>query len=294
MSEERDQVADEPIVDSAETVADEANAQGDDQDQSNEEAGDGQAEDDTEEIEHEGKKYRIPKAINAERLMQQDYTRKTQEVAESRKALEARTAEVAQQAEILTALRPEIGKVQALQSQLEAFDAITPQQWGEMYAEDPGSAKALEVQQAQVRRALEDAGKELSTKEQALSQQQQAALAKQAQETWTTLSKDIKGWSEPVARQVVDYAAKEFGVSLEDLRSADHRSWKLLHTAMTATAELAKLQAKDKTAQRQEKVAGIEPARTVGGNAGGYKSGLSDDLPNDEWQRRRNAQLAKR
>src|SRR5215204_3179929 len=42
-----------------------------------------------EEIERNGKKYKIPTALKSELLMQQDYTRKTQEVAEQRRAIEA-------------------------------------------------------------------------------------------------------------------------------------------------------------------------------------------------------------
>jgi hypothetical protein len=291
MSEERDQVADEPIVDSAEAVADEAHAQGDDQDQPEEGALEANPDDETEEIEHEGKKYSVPKGIKPLLLMQKDYTQKTQEVAETRKAVEARQAEVRHQAELAQALREDLGAVHSLASQVKAFEELN---WQALSSEDPASSQALWMQYQQTKTAHEKAVGELKTKEQTFSDAQRNNAAKQASETWATLTKDIKGWSEPVARQVVDYAGKEFGVTLEDLRTADHRSWKLLHTAMTATAELNALKAKDKTAARQEKVAGIEPAKTVGARAGGYKPGLNDELPADEWMRRRNAELAKK
>jgi hypothetical protein len=42
-----------------------------------------------EEIEHEGRKYLVPKALKPLLLMQADYTRKTQEVAEQRRAVMA-------------------------------------------------------------------------------------------------------------------------------------------------------------------------------------------------------------
>jgi hypothetical protein len=44
---------------------------------------------DGEEIEHEGRKYLVPKALKPLLLMQADYTRKTQEVAEQRRAVMA-------------------------------------------------------------------------------------------------------------------------------------------------------------------------------------------------------------
>ena len=45
--------------------------------------------DDSEEIEHEGRKYLVPSALKPLLLMQADYTRKTQEVAEQRRAVQA-------------------------------------------------------------------------------------------------------------------------------------------------------------------------------------------------------------
>ena len=45
--------------------------------------------DDGEEIEHEGRKYLVPAALKPLLLMQADYTRKTQEVAEQRRAVQA-------------------------------------------------------------------------------------------------------------------------------------------------------------------------------------------------------------
>ena len=67
-----------------------ANESGDGQPQ------DGQAtnqDDDSEEVEHEGQKYRIPKALKSALMMNADYTRKTQEVAEQRPAQRATSRE---------------------------------------------------------------------------------------------------------------------------------------------------------------------------------------------------------
>src|SRR3954462_9621136 len=47
------------------------------------------AEEGSEEIEHEGRKYLVPKSLKPLLLMQADYTRKTQEVAEQRRAVQA-------------------------------------------------------------------------------------------------------------------------------------------------------------------------------------------------------------
>ena len=49
-----------------------------------------------EEVEHEGKKYQIPKPLKGALLMQADYTRKTQEVAEQRRAVEEQQRQYAE------------------------------------------------------------------------------------------------------------------------------------------------------------------------------------------------------
>lgn len=52
------------------------------------EEGDEQSDDDSEEIEHDGQKYKIPKALKDSFLKGVDYTHKTQQLAEQRKAIE--------------------------------------------------------------------------------------------------------------------------------------------------------------------------------------------------------------
>ena len=61
-----------------------------------EQATDDELEDELEGVKLKGKKDALEK-LKAERLMQADYTRKTQEVAEQRKAIEAQRAQVQQQ-----------------------------------------------------------------------------------------------------------------------------------------------------------------------------------------------------
>lgn len=293
MSEERDQpVAEEPIEGAAvEGVADEAHAQGDDQQLDD----DGnpvteEAEDDSEEIEHEGEKYRVPKALKESFLRQADYTRKTQEVAEARRTVEARHADIQQQAETVQALRIEYGKVHALESQVEAFEKLD---WAGLRIEDPDSARLYYDQYREAKDSLRDARDGLTQKEQEHAEQQRTNSARQLQETWGELTKDIPGWNADSARQVADFAREKFGVRPEELRNVDARTWKIMHAAQTATAELDKIKSKTTTAQRTEKVAGVQPAKTVGAKASGYKPGLDDSLPIEEWNRRRQAQLAK-
>src|SRR5688572_14468037 len=67
--------------------------------------------DELDEIEFDGERYKIPKKLKNGFLMQSDYTRKTQEVAEERKAIAAAKEAAKQEAEASRAHAREIGMV---------------------------------------------------------------------------------------------------------------------------------------------------------------------------------------
>jgi hypothetical protein len=86
-----------------------------------EQLGEGQPqiiEDDSEEIDFDGEKYKVPKKLKDSFLMHGDYTRKTQEVARQREAIEARAAEVTREAEARKGLEKEIGRLTLIDEQL--------------------------------------------------------------------------------------------------------------------------------------------------------------------------------
>ncbi len=269
-----------------EEVVEGQTAQGDDQteldaDSSEEE----QTEEELEEIEREGKKYRIPKALAPELMMQADYTRKTQEVAATRAELEARATAVAQQAETVAALREDYGKLHGLKAQVEAYSKVD---WTALGAEDPSNAQAHWMQYQQLRDAYQIAEQDVSKKEQARLQEQQQSAAKALEETERVLSRDIPGWGPELVKELVGTAAQA-GVSVQELQSlTDPRLWKLLHKAHLHDLN----EAKQKKAQTIQKQAAVTPAVTPKGSFSG--AGVHDKLPTEEWMRRRNAELSKK
>lgn len=272
--------AEDEIV-SAEGVADEAQAQGD-EDLSEEGAQEGQPDDDSEEIDHDGQKYRIPKALKPALMMQADYTRKTQEVAEQRRALEA---ERAQHTQSFEALKADYGKVHALETQVQALSQID---WAAYQAQDPDAARVHYDQFRLLKDQLRDAQDELQTKENQRLQGQREQTAKAWEETRGVLARDIKGWSPQLAADLVAMAG-DFGISQSDLADPDPRPWKLL-AEVKSLREALKKQA---VTQRQQAATSVQPARTVSAKST-PPIGLDDRLGMDEWLKRRNAQLAKR
>ena len=251
-------VEDDAVLDAPEVDAD-SYSDGTDQAETDG-AEDGQPEDDTEEVDWDGTKYRIPKALKPGLLMQADYTRKTQELAEQRRHVEQH--------------------VQSYGADATAAAMASWQQYRDAKAELEGAIAKTETETRQ------------------MSERSSANAIAQADQV---LSREIEGWSPQLVQDLAGYAATEFGITPQELRdsvvnpdgTADTRTFKVLARLHRAETELAKLKGQATKAQQAAKQAAVTPAKAVGQRAGGYKPGLDDSLPADEWLRRRNAQLAK-
>lgn len=249
-----------------------------------------QAEDDTDEIEHDGQKYRIPKALKPAMMMHADYTRKTQEVAESRKALEARETEIAQRAEQQQALLQDHANVVSLKSQVGAYKALD---WEQLEQQDvangTNTAAQLWRQYERLKDSLAEAEGGLNEKVQRRAVDEQRETARRIQEGYAKLPSVIPGWNPDLEQKVAKFG-REQGLSQQELAGAvaDPRSIKILHLAMIG-AQSQQQQAATKKAEGVEKV---RPTPRIGG--GSPPAGLHDSLTPDEWARRRNEQLRKR
>lgn len=307
MSEERDQLDAPEELDStaAEGVAAEAESQSDDQTADTEEADqeDGQAEDDSEEIEHEGAKYRVPKAIKPLLMFQQDYTRKTQEVAEARRTVEAERAAIAQQAELHELTLEERATIKLVDQQLAAYRETDwdTYAWNNRTENDPYGTLAVQkalAHKAQLETAKGDLQSEITRKQEEHRLESERRSATALQEADAALRSEFKDFG-PELVQNVAKVAQSVGFTAAELREslvgadgkADTRSFKVLARLHAAETELAALKSKQTKAQTAERQAAVTPAKTVGAKAGQYKAGLADDLPIEEWTRRRQAQL---
>lgn len=282
---------------------------------------------DTDEVEYEGQKFRVPKPLKDAVLRHADYTQKTQEVAQQRRTLEEERSNWAREREESRAALPEEhAKVAILGATIKQLDAAMEAEidrglklkdvnWAAYYraAQSDPELKAqyeehrslyegLLLQKEQAERGLSEAKTELSTKEAARLKEQQDAYeadrAKRIQETGQALVKEIPGWSPQIARQTAQFMHDDFGVTAEEIAEAtDPRLWKMAYGLMTEKAKNAKLEASLKqntTAKNHEKAQGVKPAEsnkgTGGANARDPSTARGDDLGIDEWKRRRLAQ----
>lgn len=239
----------------------------------------GPADDATEEIEHGGRFYRVPRALKAAMLANIDHERAGQEMAAQRQALMQRQRMMEMEAELAAASAQDRAVLIALESQIAQFEGVD---WQAVAQRDPQLAQALWAQAQDL----------VSTHEQyaaAIAQQDEqvrAAAAQRAQaelaETGRVLAGKIEGWSPEVAAKLVEYA-QAFGVTLEELREvADPRLWMILHRAHQGEAALKAQAAGPHSPQ-------VRPAVQLSGGSAPAAM-VRDDMGAAEWMRRRNAQ----
>lgn len=191
--------------------------------------------DDSEEIELEGQKLKIPKAVKPLLMFQADYTRKTQEVAEQRKAVEAKEAEIANQAKAQQEYIQDLAHLTAIDMGLKQFDSVNWQEWNQ---KDPVAAQAAWFQRTQLSEARTAIDGQIKQHEATRKQQEeqtalekQQSTAKRREECYATVAREIKGWGPDLIKQL-DTTAGEFGFSGQELSQwSDPRLIKLLHEA---------------------------------------------------------------
>lgn len=244
-------------------------------------ADDDGADDDLMDVEIDGKTFRVPKDAA---FRQADYTQKTQALAEQRKEVEAAIERLNGASEAETKA---LANVAYIEAQIAQYNDIDWQQWDQV---DPVAANKARWELTELNRVKDGAignYQQARTQAQLLAQQETAKRLEQGQRV---LAERIPGWGQDKAAAILDFGQKTYGFSREQLQSIDDPlAILVLHDAM----EFRKVANKAATAKKIEKQQAIKPAPTVKGGAKVIR-GLSDDLPTDEWIRRRNAQDQKR
>lgn len=222
------------------------------------------AEDDTEEVDYEGAKYKVPKPLKDAILRQADYTRKTQEVAATRQDLEQRQQAFAQQVQTHQAVTLEIGQYQALTAQIAQYD---PTAIANLAAEDPGAALQYSMQRQALVEQQAALGRNITQKQQQALEQQRNATARQQQETFAQLQRDIPGFTSETVSQIEKFGAETYGYSQADFEQvADARHVKVLHDAMKWRAHEQQQRKTAKVVQAQK----TAPVQTVRGQGGRF------------------------
>jgi hypothetical protein len=221
-----------------EVTADSGEAEPETTDEAQQETEDAAQEPEVEEVEFDGKKLAIPKGTPPELVesvkalandLKADYTRKTQEVAEQRKTITARSEAIQQQESLMSANFSKAVEFKALQDKMSQFEQID---WQALADQDPAQATKLNLAYQGLQRQAGSLHRELQAAEaqrQQLIAQQQQALIQQGQRE---LTKRIPKWSGELAQKVSEHALG-YGFSADELnRVTDPRLVQALHDAM--------------------------------------------------------------
>ena len=281
----------EPELEQPTTVDSEDQAQPEivDNDVSNSSADEPQAvESDEDDYEVGDEKYRIPKTLKAHldelkagNLRNEDYTQKTQSVAEQRRAFEAERQQFAQQQQLASQHIEKVAEIKAIDRQLEQYQKLD---WNALVDADPVNAMKLD---RQMRELQQQRGASVAAVEQAqarTSYESQQETARRIHEAKATLTKEIQGYGTPEVMKELGATAKAFGYRDEELANVP-RAVKLLYEA----SQYRKLMAKAKTAEKPE----VKPITRIAG-AGATASKDPSAMSDAEFAAFRKRQIAQR
>jgi len=138
------------------------------------------------EVEIGGKTYTVPKAVEDHLLREEDYTQKTQTLAEQRKAVEAYQVQLQEKARIQEAVLEDIATVRSFDAQLQEYNKID---WPAYQLQDPNAAQYHYFQYQQLQEYRNQAAGALNAKMQHVSSLQSQNRDAAIQKTITALSK---------------------------------------------------------------------------------------------------------
>lgn len=244
------------------------------------------------EIDVDGKTHRIPAALKDKFLMQQDYTKKTQTLAEERRQLEQQAKDFQAQQKALQSHVAEVSKLVAIDEQLAYFDKID---WIALHRQNSNQAQELQFQRQALERQRNELGGKLANEWQERVTREQQQFARQYEQGLAVITKAIPDWSQSYADKLTSYATEKYGASKEQLRDIQLMNPGLvvvLDRAMKFDQLLEKQRARAKNALAPE--APPQPVTTVGTRRSPATSEPRDSDDIETWMKKRNAQVLKR
>lgn len=235
---------------------------GDASDQDEEGGGDA----DLEDVEFEGKTYRLPRDIKDSLLRHADYTRKTQEVAEQRKATEQRLQRLGEIEQMDQLEQTASGYLTNLSQQIQQIENID---LASMAHTDPVRAQQLSLQLQKLTRDRGRLETELEGHRTQRSQKVNQEIEAAREEGRNTLRKKIKGYTPELESKLADFGT-EYGFERDEIIEAvaDPRSIEILHLAMLGKKALSQL----KSTQKHTQASKTRPANALRGGGGKFEA----------------------
>lgn len=234
-------------------------------------------EDDLDGVKVRGKKDQIER-LKAERLMQADYTRKTQELAAHRQQLQ-------QQAQFNQQFLDEAATLRAMELRMAEYDKLD---WRALVDADPAQAQKMQLDRGDLARERDRVAQSLHAKQAQTFQQQQAQLAGLREQAAAYLSKQISGWSPERDAAVAKYVVNQ-GVPADavgNVMTHMPQFGVMAHKAELYDALVAKATKKQPPAPQEAPVTRIAATRATANKDPGQMS----DAEFAQWRKRQIAQ----
>ncbi len=237
------------------------------------------------EIDYEGRCYTVPAALKDAFLRQQDYTKKTQDVARQRRMLErARGALMSD----LAAQQQHVRDIAALVYLDEELQQMKRLDWPLLRQRNPQGAAMAAQRAMQFGKARDLVAAKLGEKLRARAMLARETEAKRAASAQEELRRDIKGWNADMARRLRDYGLS-LGFAPEELAAVtDPRAIKALHRAWLGDQRSRIPSAPPPPADE------LRPLSQVARRSSPAEIELSDNMSTEDWIRARNRQVRQR
>lgn len=255
------------------------------------EEGHAEGEDDLEDYEIEGKAYRIPKALKPHLLMDRDYRRKTQTLAEERRAFEKDQTSLQERSkafEEVQSLREQnfkdIAKLVNMDERLAEYSKVD---WDRLHADDPVAYTKKFGDYTLLRNQRSDLANQVAAKHQEANTKAERERATRYSDFVQALPREIPDWS-PELNAEVSGVFERLGFSRDEIT-------KLADIRMIKLARLASKGAKIEQQQRQNaanpKPPSAKPVAQVGARTPPVNR-MSDRAPVTDWMAARKKQVA--
>lgn len=250
--------------------------------------------DDTEEIEYDGAKHRIPKALKDAFLMQGDYTRKTQSLAEERRALDAAKEAVAQDRKAHEEELDQRAELKAVKAQHKQYADFLKENMNALMQTPEGVAQAQQYQwtHQQLGEQARELESQISQKAQARALKGQQETAKSIEEARDKLAQIVPGWQpgNELDTKLTSYGLKNGFTTgqLAKIAIETPSAIATLNKARQWDEHQASLKAAKRAAVQEE----AKPVAQVGTKASAAKD--PERMSTDEWMAYERQRLAKK
>ena len=244
-----------------------------------------QPQEELETIELDGRAYQIPKALKPGFMMQADYTRKTQEVARARRELEQFRENLTQHAQAADEEITQRAALVALDAQLQQFAKLN---WDQLSAEDPLAANREFMRFQALEKVKDQIGRDLAQKAVLRSQAAQHEIVSRFEQTQDYASKNIKGWSPELDREIIDWAKSKGATEQNILSAMSPMVYEMLYLARIGEQALKKQPAAANNS------AGARPTSTVGGKSNPSAGKSLSEMSMEEYVQYRRKQMGRK